>query len=231
MTPTASTSATEPAALSPAASRTATGHERILDAAAARFAEFGYAETSLRLIAADIEMKAGSLYYHFASKDDLFVSVLDRGIALMIEGFERVERQTTAQQNGGGGDDGDRARLAAHVRMHLGALHGNFAFTSLHVTNFRTAPASVRSAIVPARDAYEAKWTTLLTDLLPGRSEHEIGILRLVLFGSMNSSIDWFDAERGNLDQFASVVTDQFWSGASQPRAAANPGSAKEQDH
>jgi AcrR family transcriptional regulator len=190
------------------------GRDRILDAAAARFAELGYSETSLRLIAGDIEMKAGSLYYHFESKDDLFVSVLERGMALMIEGFGDTERRNAERGDG----MGDRERLAEHVRTHLRVLHGNFAFTSLHVTTFRTAPETVRAAIVPERDAYEAIWTDLLMSVLPGRSEQEIGILRLVLFGAMNSSIGWFDAGRGNLDEFADVVTDQFWCGVSDRR-------------
>lgn len=197
----------------PAVESGPTGRDRILDAAASRFAELGYAETSLRLIAGDIEMKAGSLYYHFGSKDDLFASVLERGIALMSDAFERTAERLATDDTGLDG----RARLAEHVRTHLRVLHGNFAFTSLHVTSFRTAPESVRATIVPERDAYEARWTELLTAVLPGRPPDEIGILRLVLFGAINSSIEWFDAQRGNLDEFADVVTDQFWNGACRP--------------
>ena len=186
------------------------GRERILMAAAARFAELGYSETSLRLIAADLEMKAGSLYYHFASKDELILAVLERGIGLMMDAFTSVERATA-----GTFDDADgRERLAAHVSAHLRVLHDNFEFTSLHVARFRTAPAAARAAIVPVRDAYEATWTQLLRSILPRQSEEEIGVLRLVLFGAMNSSIEWFDAQRGGLDAFAEIITDQFWYGA-----------------
>lgn len=186
------------------------GRERILSAAAARFAELGYAETPLRLIAADVEMKAGSLYYHFDSKDDLILSVLQRGIGLMMEAFVGIERALADDL-----DDRDgHEQLAAHVIAHLRMLHGNFEFTSLHVNKLRTAPSTVRAAIVPVRDAYEAKWTQLLRSILPRQSDVEIGILRLVLMGAMNSSIEWFDAERGGLAAFAEVITDQFWYGA-----------------
>lgn len=197
------------------------GRERILDAAAQLFVERGYAETSLRDIAAATDMKAGSLYYHFASKDELFVSVLDRGIALMIEAFDAAE--VGAPDRGAEvADITDIGRLESHVRSHLDVLHHHYPYTALHVSTFRTAPASVRDAIVPLRDAYEAKWTDLLRDLLPERSAQEIGILRLVLFGAMNASIDWFDAGRGNLEQFAGVVTDQFWSGAARQERQAS---------
>lgn len=186
------------------------GRERILVAAAARFAELGYSETSLRLIAADLEMKAGSLYYHFASKDDLILEVLHRGIGLMMDAFTNVELASEGKFD----EADERERLAAHVSAHLRVLHDNFAFTSLHVARFRTAPPSAREAIVPVRDAYEAKWTQLLRSILSRQSDEEIGVLRLVLFGAMNSSIEWFDAQRGGLDAFAEIITDQFWYGA-----------------
>ena len=54
--------------------------KRILDVAAHLFREKGYAGVSLRSIASDADLKAGSIYYHFASKDDLVVEVLDQGI-------------------------------------------------------------------------------------------------------------------------------------------------------
>ncbi len=208
----------------PPSGRDAGGRERILVAAAARFAELGYSETSLRLIAADIEMKAGSLYYHFESKDALILTVLRRGVGLMMEAFTNVEREVTRERDRRGPDEPDGLeRLHAHVIAHLRVLHGNFEFTSLHVTALRTMPPAVRAEIVPERDEYEAKWTELLRSILERQSDEEIGILRLVLFGAMNSSIEWFDADRGNLDEFAEVITDQFWYGAAFADAFPSP--------
>lgn len=190
------------------------GRLRIIDAAADLFVAQGYAETSLRDIAAEVDMKAGSLYYHFASKDDLLVDLLERGIGLMIAAFDRVAAEIDP--------DAEPADvLLAHVTAHLRTLHANHPVTTLHVTTFRNAPEAVRAKVVPERDGYEAKWTALLSRLLPDRTKTEIGVLRLTLFGAMNASIEWFDAGRGNLDRFARLVTEQFWSGvapASQDR-------------
>ena len=44
------------------------------------------------------------------------------------------------------------------------------------------------------RDAYEARWTHLLSDL---NLVDQPGLHRLTLFGAMNSSVEWFDTERG----------------------------------
>ena len=38
---------------------------------------------------------------------------------------------------------------------------------------------------------------------------------RLMLFGAMNSAVEWFDPERGSLDSFTESITRQFWSGLS----------------
>lgn len=45
--------------------------QRIIDVARALFAERGYAGTSVRDIAERLGMTKGSMYYHFASKDEL----------------------------------------------------------------------------------------------------------------------------------------------------------------
>lgn len=185
------------------------GRERVLDAAAERFVLQGYAGTTLRQIAADVGIKAGSIYHHFTSKEELFAAILQQGIDVMVEAFEQVATELPA-------DSDARDRLAAHVRAHLGALFEHGPFTANHVTAFFTAPPEVRDEVVPHRDAYEARWTTLLDELRAAgaiRPELDTGLLRLTLFGAMNWSIEWLDPARGNLDEFAAGLTDQFWNG------------------
>jgi len=181
---------------------------RILDVAAALFLERGYAGTSLREIAGEVGMKTGSLYYHFASKDVLLQTILQRGIEVMVAAFREADRATRGASG--------RSRFAAHVRAHLAALFEHGPYTAAHVTTFRTAPPSVCEAIVPQRDAYEAMWSGLLDEF---KAEGElaadvpVGLSRLTLFGSMNSAVEWFDPERGNLDSFADAIVRQFWVG------------------
>lgn len=199
------------------------GGRRILDEAARRFQESGYAETSLRDVAAGAGMKAGSLYYHFESKEALLIAILERGMSYMVDAFTAVaDRRVVA----GSDPDPDAAfsRLADHVAAHLSALHGNRAYTAAHVTLFRTAPESVRQAVVPIRDNYERSWTELLASLLPGRDREEISMLRLALFGAMNASVEWLDAGRGNIDKFAELVAEQFWFGVAERPAALGDG-------
>ena len=59
--------------------------ERILDAAEARFAEHGFAGTSLGVISGDVGIRAPSLYKHFESKRDLYEAVLERLLDPYVE--------------------------------------------------------------------------------------------------------------------------------------------------
>jgi AcrR family transcriptional regulator len=192
----------------------APGRDRILDCAASFFVERGYTATSLRDIARAAGMKAGSLYYHFESKEDLLAAVFRRGIDVMVTAFEEAENATRDREA--------RTRIEAHVRAHLSALFEYGPYTAAHVTLFHRAPERVKSAIVPERDAYEAMWSRLLDALAesqvlaPGTS---VGLSRLILFGAMNASIEWFDPQQGDLDDFARAITDQFWSGVASAEA------------
>ncbi len=202
-TPPVADAAVEPAAGADSA------RSRIMDEAANLFLQRGYEGTSLRQLADVVGMKAGSLYYHFSSKDELLTTILERGIDVMHEAFDRAEHTH--------GDAEPFVRIGAHVRAHLSALYENGPYTAAHVVTFRTAPDSVRASLVPSRDAYEARWTKLLRDLQRTGSvadDLDVRVARLALFGAMNSSVEWFDTERGTLDGFADAIARQFWTGA-----------------
>ena len=67
--------------------------QRILDAAAVCFSESGYSGVTLRDIADRANMKAGSLYYHFHSKENLVEEVLCVGV---FNAFESTRRAVEA---------------------------------------------------------------------------------------------------------------------------------------
>lgn len=185
------------------------GRRRVLDAAAALFVERGYAATTLRQIATAAGIKAGSIYHHFDSKEAIFGEVLEDGIVVMVDAFGAAASASP---------DLDRAgRLHAHVRAHLGALFEHGPYTAAHVTAFFTAPLSVRESAIGSRDDYEYLWNGLLEDLFPAINSKDLRLHRLLLFGAMNSTIEWFDP-RGNisLDDLAGRVATQFLSGVDE---------------
>jgi AcrR family transcriptional regulator len=181
---------------------------RIMDVAATLFLERGYEATSLREIATEVGVKAGSLYYHFPSKEALLVAVFERGIEVVDTAFDLAQRAAA--------DLPPRQRVAVHVRAHLSALFENGPYTAVHVTGFRTAPADVRGGIVRVRNAYEARWAGLIDELRDAgelRADADPSLARLGLLGALNFSVEWFDPSRGNLDHVAAELTAQFWNG------------------
>jgi len=78
--------------------------ERILDAAERLFAEFGFAATSLRAIAADVGIQNPSIYGHFANKEALYEAVLKRALGPIFGEFW--------------GADDEIERLTAHLAEH-----------------------------------------------------------------------------------------------------------------
>lgn len=93
-------SSPQPASTAPALRRKGeVTAERILDAAEALFAERGYAGTSLRDVAARVELRIPSLYNHFPSKDALYAAVLARGIGPVLELLAEFAGRSAAERD------------------------------------------------------------------------------------------------------------------------------------
>lgn len=67
--------------------------ERILDAALERFATQGYAATSVRELVEAVGCTKPALYYHFGSKEDLFLEL----VRSRIDGLHELLRSCTEQ--------------------------------------------------------------------------------------------------------------------------------------
>jgi TetR/AcrR family transcriptional regulator, cholesterol catabolism regulator len=77
------------------------GYNRILDVAETLFQERGYSSVSMRDIAESVGVRQASLYYHFPNKEQLFVSVRERGFERHRVGlqnaFSRADRDLRSQ--------------------------------------------------------------------------------------------------------------------------------------
>ncbi|OGA30427.1 MAG: hypothetical protein A3I65_01240 [Betaproteobacteria bacterium RIFCSPLOWO2_02_FULL_68_150] len=155
----------------------------VLDAAAHLFAEKGYAATSMREIALACDMLPGSLYYHFAAKEDLLVAVYEAGVHQLIE----AGRLTIA------GEREPWARLEAGCAAHLETLLQRSDFAQVLV---RVLPSDVPGAaarLKALRAEYERQFRELVGELpLPPATDR--GLLRLMLLGALNWSRFWFAA-------------------------------------
>src|SRR4051794_25648704 len=63
---------------------------RIIAIATRKFAEFGFEATTVRQIADDVNILSGSLYHHFATKDDILHEVVRDVVVQMRDSTLRI---------------------------------------------------------------------------------------------------------------------------------------------
>lgn len=187
---------------------------RILDAAARLFREHGYAGTSQRDIAAACGLQAGSLYYHFASKEEVLAEVLEAGI-------QRPMQELKAALDAMDPNASPKERLRLAVRTHLHALFTQGDYTSAHFRILHVAPPSVQARSVEIRDEYEMMWMSLLEEMKVAgelRSDVDLRIVRLFLIGGINLTLDWYHDGQYSLNDLADQYVDFILDGVGTKR-------------
>ena len=191
----------------------ASTRELILETAARLFRQEGYAATSLRAVAQACELKAGSLYYHFASKDQIVGEVLDIGVRRVFDAVRAAVASLPAQA-----DVATTLRYA--IAAHLGALLHAHDFTSANIRIFGQVPDAVRAAHRALRKEYEQYWVELLRGLQQrGLVRPGVDLQRSVFFllGAMNWTTEWHDERRATLDELAAELADLVTRGLQHP--------------
>lgn len=155
--------------------------DALLTAAARLIAARGYDATSMRDIARVAGMQPGSLYYHYASKDELFVAVHEAAVASIAEAVERAIADAADPW----------ARLEAAAAAHLEALLGSRPTATIVSPDFPITSPKLRARLVAQRDAYERRFAALV-DALPLPAAVDRTLLRLMLLGSLNWTPRWY---------------------------------------
>lgn len=165
-------------------SKAARTRQRILDVAAREFAEHGYGGASLRRIADRADLKLGSLYFHFKTKDELVAAALRDGVesarAAVVNAIEAVPPDATPTD-----------RLRAAIRGHLDALHASDERAAAVVRMVETLPTHLRAEHVPHERRFADVWKTVLSrGRRDGvvRSDISSRILRDLVIGALNST-------------------------------------------
>jgi AcrR family transcriptional regulator len=183
--------------------------ERLIAAAAAVLERKGYEGASLREICALAGILPGSLYYHFKSKEDLFVT-------LHAEGFKQLnEAVDTALAR----HSEPWSRLEAACAAHLSLLvAGEDASLVTGTSLFQTAPANLQRRLNRDRDAYEARFREMIAALgLPPGVDPTL--LRLNLLGALNWTRIWYRPGRKTPQQLAHELVQKILRGSLDTRS------------
>jgi TetR/AcrR family transcriptional regulator, cholesterol catabolism regulator len=160
---------------------------QLLDHAARLFGTQGFHGTSVRDIVRGVDMLPGSLYYHFATKEDLLAAVYAEG----------VRRITERVLSAIGGKAATWEKLEAACVAHLEALLEEDGYAQVVIRVRPTDAPPIAGQLVALRDAYERVFVDLV-DALPVARGVDRRSLRLLLLGALNWSQTWYRPGRDN---------------------------------
>jgi AcrR family transcriptional regulator len=169
------------------------GNRRVelINAAARLFRQKGFDATSTRDIAAAVGMHSGSPFYHFKSKGALLHAVMDEGMR------SAQQRQAAALQAAKPAPDAT-AQLRLLVRNHFDVLLGPGSdFIPVMLYESRSITVRQRALLAKLQSDYEAVWEPVLEALSQaGQLKGPVKLARLLMFGALNWSVQWFDAKK-----------------------------------
>ena len=154
-------------------------------------------------------MKAGSLYYHFESKDQIVSEVLDIGVQRVVDAVKTAVNALPLSAD-------LTTTLQCAIEAHLGALLHAHDFTSANIRIFGQVPDEVRASHKSLRKKYEQYWKDLLIGLQKrGEIRQGVDLQRTVffLFGAMNWTTEWYDEKKSDLVVVARELTDLVANG------------------
>jgi AcrR family transcriptional regulator len=173
--------------------------------AARLFRRKGFAATSTRDIAAAAGMQSGSPFYHFRSKQALLFAVMDEGMR------SALLQQQQALDTAGSTDAAQQLRVL--VRNHFEALLGPGSdYIPVMLYEARSLTPRQRTALAALKADYEGAWDPVLQSLHDaGRLKADVKLARLLVFGALNWSVQWFDRRKeASLDQLTEAALGLF---------------------
>lgn len=179
----------------------------IVRAAARLFREKGFDATTVRDIAKAVGMRSGSPFYHFETKQDILLAVVEEGLAAGLEATEGVLAERLPP----------REKFHALVRSHLEILldEGN-DFIPVLLYDWRSLTRENRAKIVALKDRYDAVWQQVVRELKRAGLLHtDSPLARLLVLGAINFMATWYRRDGAlGLDALADQTVDFFLGSA-----------------
>lgn len=179
--------------------------ELILAAATRRFAEFGFEATTVRQIADDVSILSGSLYHHFATKEEILDEIVRDAILATRDDAQRIAALPLDAEQ----------RLVALITIELNRLTAN---QEVYAIAFNERKFFRRSEyfryLTNAKKASYDAWSAILADgvkeglFLP---DLDIYLTISTVIRMLNAGADWYKNEDGSIiDSIANYSLDKL---------------------
>lgn len=179
--------------------------QRILAAATRRFAEFGFGATTVRQIADEVGLLSGSLYHHFATKEEMLDIIVRDAVLRLRDSSLRI---ANAPQDA-------ELRLVALIVTDLGEFtkHQLVHAILFHERKFFRRSVDFAYVTLAKKEAYNA-WCKVLSDGIAAglfRADMDIFFTISTILRMLNTGADWYANEDGSsLDAIKSYSLDEL---------------------
>ena len=162
-----------------------TRREAVVDAAVRQFSKAGYDGTTMRDIALESGMLPGSIYYHFTSKEQLFIAVHEQSVQRICDSVMRaIDPNADAW-----------TRLTQAAEGYLDGMLNNYTYASIIITEFpRRRSKKLRDRLISNRQRFEKLFAEIIEDL-PLRKNVSPSYFRLGLLGMLAWTYIWYRPE------------------------------------
>lgn len=167
--------------------------DRILQVATRRFAEFGFAATTVRQIADDVNILSGSLFHHFATKEEMLHHIV-RGPVLEMR--DKTNRIAAARADA-------EEKLAALVLLDLGEMTQN---QEVHAILYNERKLFRRrkefAYVVQAKNKAYLAWKSVIEDGTKSglfRRNLDGYLTIMTILRMLNTAADWYKREDSSI--------------------------------
>ena len=128
--------------------------EQIFSTARSLFSERGYRATTVRDIAREMNLQAGSLYAHIVSKEDVLWEIVDRAAEQFLATVEPIAH----------GDAAAPEKLREMVRAHVGVVADNLDDATVFLHEWKYLSEERQTLVKDRRNRYESLYRQVIEE-------------------------------------------------------------------
>lgn len=163
--------------------------DKILQVATRRFAEFGFSATTVRQIADDVNILSGSLFHHFATKEEMLHEIVRGAVLQMRDKTIRIAKARADAE----------VRLVALVLLDLVEMTQN---QQIHAILYNERKLFRRreefAYVVDAKSQSYLAWRSVLQDGVKSKlfkRNLDVYLTILTILRMLNTAADWYKRE------------------------------------
>ena len=186
--------------------------EQILAAAAWLIVSRGYAACTMRAVADEVQIKAGSLYYHFTSKEQIITEILNSGIEMLTDQVRRTLDALSA-------DATFAERIEAAIETHVASMSDRDAVL---MQVYEHLPPVLKRESSATRKSYAKVWFDLFNEGIKRgevASDLNLEIFVPYFLGGLNRVPEWFNSVRSDNKRVAHLAATVLLEGVAVARA------------